>query len=42
MKEDNPETILSEMLKSIRDLLALLGIFTVMLATLGYAWGYFA
>ena len=30
------------MLRSIWDLLAVLGIFTVIMFVIGYAWGYFA
>ena len=39
---ERPESVITEMLLAVRDFFTVLGIFTVMLVTLGYAWGYFA
>ena len=39
---ENTEKVITEMLRSIWDFFAALGIFTVILFVIGYAWGYFA
>ena len=42
VKDENPETVIGEMFQAVRDFFAALGAFTVIMATIGYAWGYFA